>query len=81
MRRGEEVGCRWEALDEGAGRRELSVFLCWTVARLPALSCHVTSETLHTVTHAGVEPTCSRQTSFGDRRCWESSKGRDAEEL
>lgn len=81
VRGGEQVGCRREALDEGAGRRELSVFLCWTVSSLPALCRHVTPETLHLVAHTGVEPTCPRQTPFCDSRSWESSKGRDAEEL
>lgn len=81
VRGGEQVGSRREALDEGAGGRQLSVLLCWTVAGLPALCRHVTPETLHAVAHANVEPTCPRQTTLRDARSRESSEGRNAEEL
>lgn len=66
MRRGEQVGGRWEALDEGAGRRELPVLLRRTVSGLPPLGYHVAPETLYAVTHAGVEPSRPRQTSLCD---------------
>ena len=78
---GEQVGGGWEALDEGAGGRELPVLLRGTVSCQPALCDHVTLEALDTVAHAGVEPARPRQTSLCDHRGWESSKGGDAEEL
>lgn len=77
----EKVGGGREALNEGAGRRELSVFLCRTVPGLPALGRHVTPEALHPVAHAGVEPARPRQASLCDRGSWEAGKSRYAIEL
>lgn len=81
MRGGEQVGCGRDALDEGAGGRELSVSLCRTVSGLPALGRHVAPETLHTVTDSCVEPACPRQTSLSDPRSRETSKGGDPVEF
>lgn len=78
---GEQVGGGWEALDEGAGGRELSVLLCGTVSGLPALHRHAAPEALNSVAHAGVKPARSRQTALGDARRRETSKSGDAEEL
>lgn len=78
---GEQVGRRREALDEGAGGRELSVLLCGTVSGLPALYGHITLKALNPVAHAGVEPAGPGETSLCDSRGGESSKGGDAEEL
>ncbi|TNN63467.1 hypothetical protein EYF80_026317 [Liparis tanakae] len=75
VRGGEQIGCRREALDEGAGGGELPVLLRGTVPGLPALCRHVTPETLHPVAHAGVEPARPRQTALRDSRSGESSKG------
>lgn len=82
VRRRQQVGGRRETLDEAAGWRQLPVLLGRTVARLPALRCHVAPETLHPVPHAGVEPAGPRQVPL--RHAWtarEASKRGEAIEL